>query len=166
MKMMQGPLSINGFSTTAPVDRRSGRDRRKEMTSWRQMMFYGQRQIIRRRTDRQRLTWVDKYSSNLFISILAVVLLSILDAFLTLFLINNGATEVNPFMAYCLSHGPSAFILIKYAITSISVLILLILSNVFILRFNIHTRAIFPYVIGAFGCVILWELFLIYRYVI
>lgn len=164
--MMQSPLSIDGFDTAVPDDRRSGTDRRKEMTSWRQMMFYGQRQTVRRQIDRSKLTWVDKYSSKLFFSILTVVLLSMLDAILTLFLINNGATEVNPFMAYCLSHGPSAFILIKYAITCISVLILLILSNVFILRFNIHTRAIFPYVIGAFGCVILWELFLIYRYVV
>jgi hypothetical protein len=92
--------------------------------------------------------------------------LSMVDAFLTLFLIDNGAREVNPIMAYCLSHGPSTFILIKYIITCISVLILLILSNVFIERIQMYTRTIFNYVIGVFSCVILWELFLIYRYVI
>lgn len=164
--MQQGPIVIEDYNSAPKIERRSGNDRRRQMTSLSQMMFFGKRQVIRREVDRQRLIWVDKYSPTLFISILIVVLLSMVDAFLTLFLIDNGAREVNPIMAYCLSHGPSTFILIKYIITCISVLILLILSNVFIERIQMYTRTIFNYVIGVFSCVILWELFLIYRYVI
>lgn len=164
--MSQSSSAVTEFNPAMHADRRSGRDRRKQMTSWRQMMFYGQRQTIRRKADQQKLVWVDKYSPSLFISILIVVLLSMADAFLTLFLINKGAQEINPVMAYCLSHGPSVFVLAKYALTCTSVLLLLVLSNVFIKRIKIYTRSIFPYVIGVFSCVILWELFLIYRYVI
>lgn len=164
--MPQGPTLITEFSPTIQMDRRSGKDRRKQMTSWRRMMFHGQRQIVRRKADRLKLVWVDKYSPTLFIFILLVVLLSMTDAFLTLFLIKRGAQEINPVMAYFLSHGPSAFVLVKYTLTCISLLVLLVLSNVFILRVKIYTRAIFPYVIGMFSCVILWELFLIYRYAV
>ena len=164
--MSQNPVIVDKFSNLLPVDRRSGKDRRRQMTSLGRMMFSGQRQHVRRMADRHRLVWVDKYSPTLFISILIVVLMSMVDAFLTLFLIDNGAKEVNPVMAYCLSLGPSAFILLKYAITCISVLILVVLSNVFIRRIKIYTRTIFNYVIGVFSCVILWELFLIIRYVI
>lgn len=145
-------------------ERRSGQDRRKRLTSWRQMMFYGQRQTIRREADRQRLIWVDRYSPTLFILILAVVLLSMLDAILTLFLVNRGAAELNPIMAYCLSLGPSVFILAKYALTCVSVLVLLILSNVFILRIKIYAKTFFHYIIGVFSCVILWELYLVFRF--
>ncbi len=164
--MPRGPLPVSDQPLSRINDRRSGRDRRKAMRSFGRLIFFGQRQHIRRKADHQRLVWVDKYSPALFISILVVILLSMLDAFLTLFLIENGAKEINPFMAYCLSHGPSVFILIKYAVTCISVLILVILSNVFIKRIKIYTRTIFNYIIGVFSCVIMWELFLIYRFVV
>ncbi len=164
--MQQGSVRIETYNPAIHSDRRSGKDRRKQMTSLRRMIFFGQREVIRRKEDRQRLVWVDKYSPKLFFSILAVVVLSMTDACLTLYLVKNGAREINPIMAYCLSHGPSAFILIKYVLTCISVLTLLVLSNVFIIRIRMYTRTIFHYVIGVFSCVVLWELFLIYRYVV
>ena len=149
------------------VDRRSGRDRRNQSRfNIRSLFIGGQRETIRRQEDTYKFFYVDRYSQILFVLITTILFLSVLDALLTLFLFNNGATEINPIMAYCLSHGPSTFILIKYAITCISVLILLVLSNVFIMRIKIYTRTIFGYVIGVFSCVILWELFLIYRYVV
>ena len=162
--MQTGPASINAYNPTIDRDRRSGQDRRKRLTSLGQMMFYGQRQTIRREVDRQRLIWVDKYSPALFILILIVVLLSIVDAILTLFLVNKGATEINPIMAYCLSLGPSMFVLAKYALTCISVLVLLVLSNVFIFRIKIYAKTIFHYIIGVFSCVVLWELYLVFRF--
>jgi hypothetical protein len=162
--MQTGTASIHAYNPAIDGDRRSGQDRRKRLTSLRQMMFYGQRQTIRREVDRQRLIWVDKYSPALFILILIVVFLSMVDAILTLFLVNNGATEINPIMAYCLSLGSSTFILAKYALTCISVLMLLILSNVFIARIQIYAKTIFHYIIGVFSCVILWELYLLFRF--
>ena len=162
--MQTGPACLNGPNAAIYRDRRSGQDRRKRLTSWRQMMFYGQRQTIRREVDRQRLIWVDKYSPALFILILIVVLLSMADAILTLFLVNRGATEINPIMAYCLSLGPSMFVLVKYALTCISVLVLLVLSNVFIFRIKIYAKTIFHYIIGVFSCVVLWELYLVFRF--
>ncbi len=39
----------------------------------------------------------------------------------------HGAYEINPIMAYYLTVGPHAFIVLKYALTSMGVIILLIL---------------------------------------
>jgi Domain of unknown function (DUF5658) len=150
---------------TIGLERRSGRDRRDRLGALGRVLFRGRRQSIRRRSDHERLVWVDLYSPALFGAILMILFLSLLDACLTLYLIDQGAMEMNPVMAYFLSHGAGAFISAKYAMTSVSILILVLFSNVFIRRLRIYTRTIFPCVIVVLGSVIAWELFLIYRYV-
>jgi hypothetical protein len=147
------------------LERRSGRDRRNRWGALGRILFRGRRQKVRRRSDQDRLVWVDLYSPAIFGAILAIALLSLVDACLTLYLIDQGAMEMNPVMAYFLGHGIGAFITAKYALTSISILILVLFSNVFIRRLRIYTRTIFPYVIMVLGSVIAWELFLIFRYV-
>jgi hypothetical protein len=62
------------------------------------------------------------------VAILAVVFLSvILDGFLTLLLLDRGAYEVNPLMAYVLDISPSAFLAGKYALTCMAALIVLVI---------------------------------------
>jgi len=58
----------------------------------------------------------------LFLSV-TILLLSVVDAFLTLTLLTVGATEANPVMAFVLSHHPQLFALTKMAFTSIGVLV-------------------------------------------
>jgi hypothetical protein len=76
--------------------------------------------------------------------------------------IQRGAKELNPVMAFFLEHGTSTFIVAKYILTSVGVLILLIFKNVFLTRLKIYTHSLFPCVIFVFITVIAWELFLIY----
>ena len=52
------------------------------------------------------------------------------DAFLTLLLMDRGAYEVNPIMAYALSVNTSAFVASKYVLTCIAALIVLMLRDV------------------------------------
>jgi hypothetical protein len=77
----------------------------------------GNRRIIRRQEDRGRIFFVDQYSPKLFITMLAILFLCAIDALLTLFLLNQGAHEINPIMAYLLNIGPYAFVVFKYVIT-------------------------------------------------
>jgi len=88
-------------------------------------------------------------------------MLSIFDALFTLILIDKGSTELNPVMAYFLQHGLLPFIVVKYFLTSIGVVILLIFKNVILTRAKIYTHSLFPAVIFVFAAVIVWELFLI-----
>ena len=116
---------------------------------------------MRRQDDRQKVILFDWYSPKLFVTILIVLILSIVDGFLTLFLLEHGAYEVNPIMAYLIDVSPSAFVAVKYSLTCMAALIVLILSNVLtrITRFSAHTLLYF--FAGVFMVVVVWELYLI-----
>ena len=98
--------------------------------------------------------------------VLIIMVLSTLDAVLTLFLLNHGAVELNPVMAYFLEISSTAFMLVKYTLTAISVLIILVLNYTFVRHLNLHARTLLNYFAGLFAMVIVWELFLMGRYVL
>jgi hypothetical protein len=145
-------------------DRRSGKDRRSnDVPGAKSIFIYKRRKKVRRKDDKYKMSYLDQYDSAIFIAIVLLLFFSIIDAFLTLFLIDHGAIEINPIMAYFLKFGPFTFLIVKYFITSYSILILLIFSNFFIRKLKIYTRSLFSYAVGMFLIVIGWELFLMSR---
>ena len=142
-------------------DKRSGKERRSNLIPGIKSLFiYSRRKKIRRQDDKYKNFYLDQYGSGLFVSIIIILFLSILDALLTLFLIDFGAAEINPVMAYFLNFGPLTFIIVKYFLTCFSIIVLLIFNNVFLRKIKIYTRHFFSYAIGIFMIVIGWELFL------
>jgi hypothetical protein len=139
------------------IDRRTNNKARLKY-----LLFNGRRERSRRDEDRGKAFIFDRYNQKLFLAITVILVLSILDAALTLVVIQRGATELNPVMAYFLEHGTLTFIVAKYVLTSIGVIILLIFKNVFLTKIKIYTHSLFPCVIFVFMTVIAWELFLIY----
>ena len=82
------------------VDRRSGIDRRNlGGIRFRSLLFGGRRKNIRRKFDIQNSFYVNQYNVFFFAAIVIILTLSAVDALLTLFLISNGASELNPIMA-------------------------------------------------------------------
>lgn len=145
-------------------DRRSGKDRRSNAVPEAKSLFiYSRRKKIRRKDDKHKISYLDQYDSGIFMAIVLILFLSIIDAFLTLYLIDCGASEINPIMAYFLNFGPFTFMSVKYFLTCYFVIVLLIFSNVFIRKLKIYTRSLFSYFIGVFMIVIGWELFLTFR---
>jgi hypothetical protein len=143
-------------------ERRSGSDRRThQFPKLKYLLFAGKRSHVRRQDDWHRAFYFDRYSSNIFAAIVAILLLSILDALLTLYLIGHGSTELNPIMSYFLEQGPFVFMGAKYFLTCMGVVILLLFRNVLRKRSITHTRHLFSYIIGTFTTVIAWELYLI-----
>lgn len=148
-----------------PTDRRSGKDRRShELPELKFLFVKGARERIRRRNDRHKFFFFDRYSANLLAAILIILLFSVLDALFTLFLTGNGSEELNPVMAYFLNLNPWAFISVKYLLTCVSVTILLIFHNYYYPKINFYARNFFLYLVGAFTMVVLWELYLVYLY--
>jgi len=143
-------------------ERRSGTDRRTsdrlKIGSW---YRGGKRELIRRRTERSTIFIADRYSQSLFGAIILILFFSVLDALLTLFLIGHGATELNPIMAYYINVGPYAFLFVKYLLTSVAVVILLVCQHAFLRIMRIHARGLFYVIIAVFMSIVLWELFLI-----
>ena len=155
----------SGSVSNAPgyAEKRSGKDRRAhQFPKWRYLLFSGRRAKARRKEDIHRTFYFDRYSSNLFAAIVAILMLSVLDALLTLYLIDNGSTELNPVMSYFIEYGPFVFMGAKYFLTSAGVIILLLFRNVLQKRSITHTQHLFSYIILAFASVIAWELYLIF----
>ena len=148
------------------LDRRSGGERRnmKKGTGARHLMF-GNRQQVRRQIDRDRVLYFDRYSKTVFRLIVLILVFSVLDAFLTLLLIDHGAIELNPLMAFYLKFGPAPFVAVKYGLTSLSVFVLLVYSNKSIKSLKLYTRSMFSIISLAFAGVVAWQLFLVYRMV-
>ena len=145
------------------AEKRCGRDRRaQQFPKWRYLLFSGRRAKTRRQEDLHRTFYFDRYSSNLFAAIVAILMLSVLDALLTLYLIDKGSTELNPVMSYFIEYGPFVFMGAKYLLTCIGVIILLLFRNVLRKRSITHSQHIFSYIIVAFSTVIVWELYLIF----
>ena len=147
-------------------ERRSGKDRRKKSFNFLRRPFSpGNRRMLRRKTDRHRFFLFDYYSPKLFYSIVLVLMLSVTDALLTLWLVSEGAQELNPVMAYFLSQGPNVFLLSKYLLTSFSVVIVVLLNYMTFQRLRFPMGELLRVFAGCFAAVVIWEAFLLVRFV-
>jgi hypothetical protein len=140
---------------------RSGSDRRRRGINFRSLGFGGRREHIRRKEDRQKVFSVDRYSPSIFAAIIIILFLSVLDALLTLFLIQNGAFEVNPIMAYYLKIGPYSFLAVKYALTSVGVIVFLLLRNIYLRPLKMYAGTLLYIVVAVFVTVVAWQLYLV-----
>jgi len=122
----------------------------------------GNRKAIRRQEDQGRIFFVDQYSPVLFMAVVGILFLCVIDAILTLFLLNHGAYETNPVMAYLLNISPYAFIIAKYSITVIAILCLFMFRAVVIRKLNVRTHSLLSLIVCVYFAVVAWELYLIY----
>lgn len=120
----------------------------------------GVREDVCRRIDR-RTSFLDRYSEVIFTLISLILIFSLLDALFTLVLIDNGATEMNPLMAFYLNIGPATFVAVKYGMTSLSILVLLISSHNSTKNLKSKATSLFLIVFLAVAGVIPWQLYLI-----
>ena len=127
-------------------------------------MGVGNRRVIRRQEDKSIIFLVDLFSLKLFLPIVATLFFSVMDALLTLFLIGHGAYETNPIMAYYLNIGPYYFFAVKYILTSLGIIVILIFRNVTLNLFKIGASTLLYLIAGIFIAVIAWEIYLISKF--
>ena len=161
--MIYGFKIMNSFAKSFQnSERRSGFDRRSgQNVILSKYHLTGRRAIARREEDREGSYKVDRHSSLTLAVILTIIMLSVLDAIFTLKLLDHGAKELNPLMAYSLNYNPLIFFGVKYLLTSISILIVLLNKNVFLFNTKIKADLLFYLFIIPFALVIQWELYLI-----
>jgi len=145
-------------------DRRSGIDRRGQTgINVRLFMGDGNRTVIRRQEDRDRIFWVDQYSPVLFATIVAILFLCVIDALLTLFLLKHGAYELNPIMVYLLKVSPFVFFIFKYGLTCVATFCLFLFRAVIIRKFNLSTHSLLHLIAWIYVLIVAWELYLVYN---
>ena len=108
--------------------------------SWRTVLFgfaRSRRHSLRRVEDAEVL-FLDWHHPWLFFLAVGTMIMSCIDAFLTLQLMQHGMVEANPVMAAILGQGATAFAASKLTLTGVSILILVFLAKT---RFLNRVRA-------------------------
>jgi len=91
--------------------------------------FNPRRRAPPRRLSQSRYHPVDWYSSHLLAVAISILLLSVVDAFLTLVLLQGGADEVNPIMAALIYRSVATFTALKMGMTGVGVLLMVFLAR-------------------------------------
>lgn len=123
---------------SAIYERRGGERRSRILRAIVYGLFRPRRRRVRR-ADPGAGYYVDWYSPPLLLSALGVVVCCFTDAVFTLALLGHGARELNPFMDALIQADVNLFIRVKYLLTCLCVLFLVLHKNFFLLyRFRVE----------------------------
>lgn len=115
------------------------------------------RRAGRRYDDAYHIDWHEP--DLLFLSV-TTVLLSVIDAFLTVTLLRHGAHEANPFLSYVLTHHPEIFAVVKMAMTGGGVLVLVATARARLFRV-IRVKTVLQWCLLGYVVLIGYELWLL-----
>lgn len=147
------------------ADRRTQSDRRDRPTSpLTSTSLLGSRSYLRRADDRKAASYVDRYGARSVLTTLLIILLSVVDATLTLRLVSLGAKEVNPVMDFFLGFGAVPFLAAKYVLTGICLVWFLIHKNFTIWGGRVKVKYILLSLLMMYGILIGYELLLLLIY--
>ncbi|VAW73096.1 Adenosylhomocysteinase [hydrothermal vent metagenome] len=150
----------SNIATLSDEERRDEKDRRHH--SWHTVTYCGLHGRGRRRHARRagHNYYLDWYSPGLVLTGVAVLVLSCLDALLTLTLMERGAYEANQFMAHLMDISISTFVATKIAITSAGILFLLMHSHFRILTIT-SGKQVLRLLLSVYGALIIYEIVLL-----
>jgi hypothetical protein len=121
---------VNHTATQATHERRARAERRHRI--WWSVLygsFNPRRRAPPRRLDHSRYHSVDWHSPHLLAVAIGILLLSVVDAFLTLTLLQGGAEEVNPIMALFVYRSVAVFAALKMTLTCLGVVFMVFLAR-------------------------------------
>jgi uncharacterized protein DUF5658 len=151
-------LTVRGGGALV-LERRDGYDRRR--TTLRTFLQGGltPRRRGGRRSDEQHAL-VDWHEPHLLFLALTILLLNVVDAFFTLTLIMEGATEANPVMAYVLERFPKLFAVTKMALTGGGVVVLVAMARARVFSL-IRVSTLLHWFLVAYAALIIYEWWLL-----
>ena len=148
--------TISAGMSKALLEKREGLDRR--IFSWRTVVFgfaLSRRRKLRREEDADIL-FLDWHHPWLFFLSVGIMLLSCVDAFMTLRLLDHGMIEANPIMAALLGQGTGVFAATKVLMTGTSIMILVFLAKSrFLNRFR--TGLVLTFFFSCYACLVCYE---------
>lgn len=142
---------LRGLPSPAPgvlAERRAAERRRRVWWSLLYGSFNPRRRNAPRRLDEMRYHTIDWHAAHLFAIAIAILLLSICDAFMTLALLAAGAEEINPVMAMIVGGDAGVFAAVKMALTGVSVVMLAFLARYRFMRSFRVEFALYAVLIG------------------
>lgn len=111
-------------------ERRNVTDRRKKPTpGLSRYTFFGRRQTIRRKEDRLKGGYVDRYSPKLFFLLVLILGLNVLDALFTMMILDLSGLEANPVVRSVMALHGQRFWVWKFGIVAVSLVMLCLHSK-------------------------------------
>lgn len=112
-----------------PGERRHSKDRRSRPTlPLSRYSIFGRRAKNRRVLDSTNY-YVDRYESRYLVLIVSILILCILDVYMTIKILQDGGEELNPVMSILMQKQPALSLVLKYLVTAGSLVFLLIHKN-------------------------------------
>lgn len=143
------------------TDKREQSDRRKFPTRpFSKHIFKGKRRHARREEEDQNY-YVDRYDAKYLALVLSILVLCVFDAYFTLKIIHYGGKELNPLMIKFLDRFPEMSLLVKYLITVICLIILLVHKN-FILFGKVKAYFFLYVIFSLYFFLVLYEVFFLF----
>jgi hypothetical protein len=142
-------------------ERRDRVDRRRP--GWRSVLygsFNPRRRTPPRRLDESRFHSLDWHSAHLLAVSISILLLSVVDAFLTLVLLMGGADEVNPIMAAIIYKSVGLFAALKMGLTGVGLVVMVMLARYRLMRL-VRVEWVLYGVLAAYICLICYEVWLL-----
>ncbi len=123
-------------------------------------IFKGNRRQARRKEEDQNY-YVDRYDAKYLALVLSILLLCVCDAYLTLKIIHFGGKELNPLMIKFLDKFPEVSLFVKYVVTAICLVILLIHKN-FILFGRVKAFTFLYIIFALYFLLVFYEVYFFY----
>lgn len=137
------------------MERRTFNDRRRQPTPiFSRYTLWGRRKMLRRKEDREKGGYVDRYGAKLFFFLVLIVGLNMLDSLFTTMILDFGGWEVNPIVRSAIEVYGDNFWRWKFMIVSVNLILLCIHS-----KFRYVDRSILWIAVLYLG-VIFYQLFL------
>jgi hypothetical protein len=158
-------LSVESPQPPLPgVDQRAQADRRQQPTSpWGCLPPAGHRMRQRRADEHRRSYFVDRFPAVLLTFVLMLLTASIVDAVMTVRLIDAGGNEINPLMDRLLGLGVLPFLLGKYVLTAVGLPLLVVFKNHYLFGRRFRVGYLFPVLLALYALLIGYQLVLIGR---
>ncbi len=116
----------------------------------------------RRGEEHQNPYHVDRYETATFLWIIALLVLTLLDGFLTLLLLEGDFEETNPAMRWLIRYGPTSFIVGKYALTAWGLPLLLVFQNYSVFHPRLRVGSVIPAMVGLYLVLVLYQIGLLW----
>ena len=112
------------------MERRNFQDRRRQPTPiLSRYTLWGRRRMLRRKEDREKGGYVDRYGAKLFFFLVLIAGLNMLDSLFTTMILDCGGWEVNPIVRSAIEVYGDNFWRWKFMIVSVNLILLCIHSK-------------------------------------
>jgi len=149
-----------GDGATPFVERRVNKRDRRALTFWTFLRgsLSPRRRGGRRASEQEQP--VDFHEPYLLLLSILMLVLSVVDAFLTVTLMTHGAEETNPLLAFVLNEHPRLFAVVKMALTGMGVVFLVAVARMKFFRL-VRASVVLQLLVLAYFALVAYEAWLV-----